>query len=419
MASALSDLSPALLSDLLLGTVASSVDLAVLETALRDRTLVARTLEAYPSSAAMTLRTVAAQTPSSAWLAERLGARFVLPRAGFRRADDSRVTTLGNELHSFDDRPAVAGPLSAIWYAGGALHRDDDRVAAVRLKASPPAFRAAVRADGSRMVCTTLSTAFARDNGRIVFEWRKHGQVHREGDRPAVVAVSLDGTRLVAFWARDGMLHRGRDRPAIVEYVREKLGGGEGEQEAVAEQQHGGVGVGGGGSERLRVVGQRWFRRGMRHRSGGRPSVDIPGAHRMWHRHDTPSRADGLPTAVEFAHRTAGLRWEDERGALHRDGDLPAAVYASGPCEWFRGGNLHRMGDKPAVVDGGNSQSAGRCEWFVLGRRIPGGSNDEAVVAAAALAEARAFVRHARQVVAAESAASAAAAAAASRPRRG
>ena len=399
--SPLSDLSPSLLAELLLGTVANSGDLAVLETALGDRTLIARALDAYPASAVMTMRDVA-DSHSSIWLAERLGARYTPPRERFRRADGSRVTTRGFALHSFDDRPAVIGGdrapvvgvqfnnydrstvdhVSALWYANGNLHRGEDLPAAIRLNAIP-SFHALQNAkrdfffldigQGSREHC-------------VIFEWREHGRQHRAHDRPALIATSLDGKRVFAFWMRNGLLHRGRDRPAMIECVRE------GDAAAAAP------------GKKLRVVGRSWFRRGKKHRSHGRPSVDRPGRHRMWHQNGVPYRAGGLPTTINFAGTNAGLFWENKRGALHRDGDLPAVVAINkGECWWMRGGKPHRMGGMPALV--GESDGGHFCEWYVLGLRQP--AADDCVDIA--LEQARAFMRDARETVAAESAAAAAA----------
>jgi hypothetical protein len=374
--SPLADLTPALLADLLLGTVANSADLAVLETALGDRALVARALGAYPASAVMTLRYNVAHSPSTTWLAERLGARYEPQRERFCRADGSRVTTQGGVLHSINDRPAVAGRRSALWYTDGSLHRGGDRVAAVRLDLLHHAFHSPHQRNyifetnhlGHGQLCA-------------IFEWREHGRRHRDRDRPAVVTATLDGKCLFVYWMRDGLLHRGRDRPAAVEYAREE---------------------GGATAGPFRVVGRYWYRRGELHRSHGRPSADRPGCLRMWHRNGAPYRADDLPTTVVLTGRNAGLRWENQRGERHRDGGLPAVVYLSGMCWWMRGGNPHRMAGMPALVDGGRNR---HCEWFMLGRPLAPPANFNFDVA---FRDARAFVRSAQRVIAAESAAAAA-----------
>ena len=42
--------------------------------------------------------------------------------------------------------------------------------------------------------------------------------------------------------------------------------------------------------------------------------------------------------------------WKDKDGLLHRDGDLPAAIYADGSKYYYKNGNCHRDGDLPAVI---------------------------------------------------------------------
>ena len=41
--------------------------------------------------------------------------------------------------------------------------------------------------------------------------------------------------------------------------------------------------------------------------------------------------------------------WKDKDGLLHRDGDLPAAIYADGSKYYYKNGNCHRDGDLPAI----------------------------------------------------------------------
>ena len=49
-------------------------------------------------------------------------------------------------------------------------------------------------------------------------EFRKEGQRHREGDRPAVVSYRSDGSvELEEFW-KEGQRHREGDRPAVARY---------------------------------------------------------------------------------------------------------------------------------------------------------------------------------------------------------
>jgi hypothetical protein len=50
-------------------------------------------------------------------------------------------------------------------------------------------------------------------------------------------------------------------------------------------------------------------------------------------------------------------------GQIHRNGDLPAAIYKSGALLWFQYGKRHRDGGKPAVI-GDNSRNL---EWWENG----------------------------------------------------
>jgi hypothetical protein len=52
--------------------------------------------------------------------------------------------------------------------------------------------------------------------------------------------------------------------------------------------------------------------------------------------------------------RPDGTReWRNEKGELHRDGDLPAVQFLDGSLEYYAEGKRHREGDRPAVVQAG------------------------------------------------------------------
>ena len=44
------------------------------------------------------------------------------------------------------------------------------------------------------------------------------------------------------------------------------------------------------------------------------------------------------------------LVWR-KNGIRHREGDLPAVIYADGSPEWYENGLTHRDGDKPAYIN--------------------------------------------------------------------
>lgn len=56
-------------------------------------------------------------------------------------------------------------------------------------------------------------------------------------------------------------------------------------------------------------------------------------------------------------------RWYNENGQLHRGGDLPASVCASGNKQWFKNGKRHRA-NGPAIVWINGAES-----WFKNGKR--------------------------------------------------
>ena len=57
-------------------------------------------------------------------------------------------------------------------------------------------------------------------------------------------------------------------------------------------------------------------------------------------------------------------RWLDEKGRMHRDYDLPAAITSSGTMVWAQHGQNHRGQDKPAIIHG-----LGAMEWWVNDQR--------------------------------------------------
>jgi hypothetical protein len=81
---------------------------------------------------------------------------------------------------------------------------------------------------------------------------------------------------------------------------------------------------------------QSWYKEGKQHRDG-----------------DLPARIYASGTQV----------WYKE-GKLHRDCDLPAYIYAGGDKEWYKEGKLHRDGDLPAVIFADGDQ-----HWYKEGKR--------------------------------------------------
>jgi len=62
-------------------------------------------------------------------------------------------------------------------------------------------------------------------------------------------------------------------------------------------------------------------------------------------------------------------------GQLHREGDLPAVIYANGGHAWYQNGQVHREGDLPAFIDGKGYQA-----WYRHGKRHREGEEDPPAV---------------------------------------
>ena len=56
--------------------------------------------------------------------------------------------------------------------------------------------------------------------------------------------------------------------------------------------------------------------------------------------------------------------WRNKKGNLHRDGDLPAVIYADGTKSYYKNGNCHREGGKPAMI------TKKRYEYWIDGKHI-------------------------------------------------
>lgn len=138
------------------------------------------------------------------------------------------------------------------------------------------------------------------DDGRR--EWYCHGKLHRDGDQPAVEGI--DGDR---HWYFHGKLHRDGDMPAI---KRTK--------------------------DSRSYVLREWYHHGERHRGGDQPAVEGIDGDRYWYFHGKQHRDGGLP-AVEHADRRV---WY-VHGELHRDGGLPA-VERDGARLWYINGKCIR-----------------------------------------------------------------------------
>jgi len=281
--------------------------------------------------------------------------------------------------------------------------------------------------------------------GTTTTYYNARGQLHREGDLPALV---LEGYyKGNQEWWRDGVLHRDAgDQPAVITHTgtmkwfgtcthRDKtmewwmegkrarhpglptveLPSGRGlwafgsSRDPISEMGFSGLvrqpsgdlellkegrlhcdndADGEWGPAAIRADGTReWWRKGVRHRSDGKPAVKHPHGDKEWWEHGVRHRDNGLP-AVELADgsrqwfvrgkatRQADVRlhlpcivradghqeWHDEAGKRHREGGLPAVELPDGTLEWWTHGRRDRTGDQPAIIRPNGDQ-----EWWVDG----------------------------------------------------
>jgi hypothetical protein len=174
-------------------------------------------------------------------------------------SDDSAVVAIRyvasfdeyGRLHRHDDSPAYSDDSGFFWYRHGKLHRDGGRPAIMRMH-------------GFREANPAL----------VTHEWYVHGIRHRDNG-PA--QITADGT---SIWMCQGRIHRDNDKPAIVHADGSSV----------------------------------WYKHGQIHREGNHPAVIHADVHEWYY---------------------CGVR--------HRDGDLPAVVCADGTREWWYLGDRHRI----------------------------------------------------------------------------
>ena len=87
----------------------------------------------------------------------------------------------------------------------------------------------------------------------------------------------------------------------------------------------------------------------------GQVSVTISNASQANEKPAEQKKSDPEPSVDQYANK----RWRNEKGQIHRDGDMPAVVYADGTKEWYKEGKCHRDGGLPAVIS-----ARGQKEWY-------------------------------------------------------
>ena len=103
----------------------------------------------------------------------------------------------------------------------------------------------------------------------------------------------------------------------------------------------------------------KWYRYGNLHRENDLPAA-IYSYYKEWYWRGQLHRENDLP-AVEYSF--TGKEWY-QHGVRHRDGDLPAIHFKNDREEWYQYGKPHRGDGLPAIV-----YSNGYTEWRVYGRR--------------------------------------------------
>lgn len=106
-----------------------------------------------------------------------------------------------NVLHREGDRPAVIKPDgSKFWYIRGRQHRESDKPAVETLEYG---------------VYERFGSFYPEQHGAakaLAYVWMRHGVIHRDNNRPAVVHAATH----TAFWLRNGKLDRTDGGPTAV-----------------------------------------------------------------------------------------------------------------------------------------------------------------------------------------------------------
>ena len=97
------------------------------------------------------------------------------------------------------------------------------------------------------------------------------------------------------------------------------------------------------------------------HRDGDLPAVIFADGDKQWYKNGVCHRDGDLPAVI---YSNGDKVWY-KNSKLHRDGDLPAVICADGTKYWFKNGQCHRDGDLPALI-----YSNGDKWWFKNGKRV-------------------------------------------------
>ena len=175
-------------------------------------------------------------------------------------------------------------------------------------------------------------------------EWYQNGNLHRDGDKPAIIESKNK------WWYQNGKRHRDNGKPAV-----------------------------------MLVNGDReWWENGLRHRDGDKPAILYKDGTEKYYKAGkryipkhiqkkiNKKRLDRAKTNVEVKKNrlledlnetrvplqnggyklvySDGVYYRDKNDEVHRDGDEPAVVDEYGK-QWYKHGKRHRDDDKPAIID--------------------------------------------------------------------
>ena len=188
---------------------------------------------------------------------------------------------------------------------------------------------------------STAETCVIRPDGTQM--WYLRGQLHREGDQPAV--IYHDGT---LEWYIHGKLQREFDQPAVIEANGTQRWYLNGQRHRNGDQP----------AIKIHDGHQEWYLYGKLHRDGDQPAIMGSDHSQEWWMHDHHHRDHDRPAIVQ----ADGTQMWYLYGFLHREGDRPAILRPNGSQEWWKHGMLHREGNQPAVI-----HSDGRREWWMHG----------------------------------------------------
>jgi hypothetical protein len=185
-------------------------------------------------------------------------------------------------------------------------------------------------------------------------------ELHKEWIRDLFTYVIVK-KRSTIFYLPNGQLHRDGDKPAVIQYFI---------------------------LDTTKPWYFEWYKHGLKHRDGGLPAkINHDGTYGSWWVNGKLHRDDGLPARIctdQDEWWVNGKRHRDDGGPalvskyrtewwvddkLHRDGDLPALVHVprhnNGVLhEWWINGKRHRDNGEPAII-----RPNGTSEWWINGHK--------------------------------------------------